>query len=131
MATLTHKPKEEKPDLLFHDIMESLRISYQESYGEEDMALNKEILTSMMDDIKHKLKNRKLPKQIKVRLINLLDKFQDLYEAQFQFSGFDSIIEAPEGISYEEYLNTIPGWRLHKKFQSSLETELLPNTPSQ
>lgn len=31
----------------------------------------------------------------------------------------------------EQYLNTIPGWRLHKKFQSSLETELLPNTPSQ
>lgn len=131
MATLTHKPKEEKPDLFSHNLLESLRISYQESYDEADMLINKEILTDFMNDIKQRLKNKKLSKQTKTRLINLLDQLQDLFEAQNPTSSL-SLIEAAEGTKNDEqYLNTIPGWRLHKKFQSSLETELLPNTPSQ
>lgn len=129
MAILTHNPKEEKPDLLYYNIMESLRNSYQESYDEEDMTINKEILTDFMNDIKLRLKNRELSKQTKARLINLLDRFQDLHEAQSDRSTFD-VIETAEGMTYKEYIKTTPAWRLHKKFQSSLETKVTSSTGS-
>ncbi len=128
MATLTHNPKEEKPDLLSYNIMESLRSSYQESYDEEDIAINKEILTDFMNDIKLRLKNRALSKQTKARLINLLDRFQDLHEAQSDKTAID-VIETAEGMTRQEYLQSTPAWRLHKKFQSSLEIKVTSPIP--
>lgn len=131
MAILTHNPKEEQPDLLSYNIIESLRISYQESYDEEDMTINKEILTDFMNDIKRRLKNRELPKQTKARLINLLDRLQEQFEAQMPSSD-THLIQTAEGVeNYEEYIKTTPAWRLHKKFQSSLETKVTSSTRSQ
>lgn len=128
MAVLAHKPKEEKPDLFSHTLLESLRISYQESYDEADMRINKEILIDFMNDVKQKLRDKHLSKHTKARLIHLLDQLQDFFEAQTSNS---SLPTAEATANNENELTTTPEWRLHKKFQSSLETKLVSNTPSQ
>lgn len=121
--------KVETPNLLYIQMMQILRDSFKASYDIQTRTLNEALLIDFIDAITQKLKAKELSKHHKVGLMELLEKLQDLYNAQSDQVNFD-FIEINEPMTTQQLQNT-PGWRLHKKFQSSLETKPLSSNSSQ